>query len=126
MPAAVWLLLSSIFGALAVACGAFGAHGLKGRLGVAELAIFDLAARYHMYHALALMGLAFLASQFQHPALRVAGWCFSLGIFLFSGSIYALALCGYRWLSAFAPLGGLAFIAGWLALAWAALIKVLR
>jgi uncharacterized membrane protein YgdD (TMEM256/DUF423 family) len=103
---------------LAVAAGAFGAHALRSRLEPASLAIFEIGARYQMYHAIGLIAVAFAASQW--PAARTAvwaGWLFVAGTILFSGSLYLLALTGLRWLGAVAPLGGLAFMLGWLCLA---------
>src|SRR3974390_1709714 len=92
----VWLLLAAINGFLAVAAGAFAAHGLQGRLDVHALSLFETAARYHMYHALA-MGLAALAGRgAAHSAATLAAAFFLVGIVLFSGSLYALALTGVR------------------------------
>ena len=102
---------------IAIATGAFGAHALKTRLEPASLAIFEIGARYQMYHALGLIAVAFAVSQW--PASRTAGWAgwlFVAGTVLFSGSLYALALTGVRWLGAVAPLGGLALMLGWLCL----------
>jgi uncharacterized membrane protein YgdD (TMEM256/DUF423 family) len=117
----VWLLIAAINGALAVGFGAFGAHGLQGRLDAHHMEIFETAARYHMYHALA-MGIAALAarnSTASTPAHAAAGF-FLVGIILFSGSLYLLAFTGARALGFITPFGGLAFLAGWIALAWAA------
>lgn len=103
---------------IAVAAGAFGAHALRSRLEPASLAIFETGARYQMYHAIGLIAVAFAVSQW--PAARTAvwaGWLFVAGTILFSGSLYLLALTGLRWLGAVAPLGGLAFMLGWLCLA---------
>lgn len=103
---------------IAVAAGAFGAHALRSRLEPASLAIFEIGARYQMYHAIGLIAVAFAVSQW--PAARTAawaGWLFVAGTILFSGSLYLLALTGMRWLGAVAPLGGLAFMLGWLCLA---------
>ncbi len=103
---------------LSVAAGAFGAHGLRQRLAPELLAVFETAARYQMYHALALLAVAWAARRRQDAAIRFAGWCFVIGTVLFSGSLYTLALSGQHWLGAVTPLGGLAFLLGWLALAW--------
>ena len=112
------------FGALAafvaVALGAFAAHGLKSRLDPIMLATFETGVRYHMYHALALLAVAWAAARWPSAAVNASGWLFVAGIVLFSGSLYALSLSGVRWLGAITPLGGLAFLAGWLCLAWAA------
>jgi uncharacterized membrane protein YgdD (TMEM256/DUF423 family) len=111
-----WLVLAGVFGALGVGAGAFGAHGLKAVLSPEMLAVWETAARYHLIHAAALLGVAALAER-QTPGVRVAGIAFSIGIVVFSGSLYSLALSGIGWLGAITPFGGLAFILGWLALA---------
>jgi uncharacterized membrane protein YgdD (TMEM256/DUF423 family) len=85
------------------------------------MAIFETAARYHMYHALALIAVAAIATRLQGRGADVAGWLFVAGTVVFSGSLYLLALGGPRWLGAVTPLGGLCFIVGWVALAWSAL-----
>jgi len=115
-----WLVLAAINGFLAVAFGAFAAHGLQGRIEAHALAIFETAARYHMYHALA-MGLAALCQR--GAAATAAQWAagfFLAGIVLFSGSLYLLALTAFRPLAFVTPIGGLAFLMGWAALAWTA------
>jgi uncharacterized membrane protein YgdD (TMEM256/DUF423 family) len=113
-----WLRLGAILGGLAVAGGAFAAHGLEDRLDERGLTLFETAARYQMYHALALVAVGLLAgSDRAGRALGVAGWSFSLGVLLFSGSRYALALSGVRWLGAITPIGGVLFLVGWAALA---------
>lgn len=106
---------------LAVGLGAFGAHALKARLAPDMLAIFEVGVRYHMYHALALLAVAWACTRWPGGAPVAAGWLFIAGTLLFSGSLYALALTGIRWLGAITPLGGLAFIVGWGCLAWAAI-----
>jgi uncharacterized membrane protein YgdD (TMEM256/DUF423 family) len=108
---------------LAVLSGAFAAHGLKTMLDAQQLALFETAARYQMYHALALLVVGILASvqQFSKALLKMAAFAFILGIFLFCGSLYLLALSGITWLGAITPLGGTAFLAGWLAIMIAAL-----
>ena len=103
--------------AIAVAAGAFAAHGLRERLETHALEVFETGARYHMYHALAMILAALVATS----GARTAGWIFQGGIVLFSGSLYALALTEVKWLGAITPIGGLAFLAGWAALAWSAL-----
>ena len=112
--------LGSIAALLAVALGAFAAHGLKSRLDAAMLAAFETGVRYHMYHALALLAVAWAAARWPGSAVNLSGWLFVAGIVLFSGSLYALSLSGVRWLGAITPIGGVAFLAGWLCLAWAA------
>lgn len=115
----MWLIHAAMSGFIAVAAGAFAAHGLKGRLSVDSLAVFETGARYQMYHALALLAVAWLAHAAPSIAVNVAGWAFVIGTVLFSGSLYALALTGVKWLGAVTPLGGAAFLVGWAALAWA-------
>lgn len=112
--------LGALFAGLAVAAGAFGAHGLKARLAPDLLEVFETAARYQMYHALGLLAVAWAAARWPQPAVTAAGWCFVAGIVVFCGSLYVLSLTGTRWLGAITPLGGLAFMVGWLALALAA------
>lgn len=111
--------IGALLAFLAVAAGAFGAHTLRGRLEPDLLAVFETGARYHMYHSLALLLSAWAAARWPGLASRAAGWLFVAGILVFSGSLYLLALTGTRWLGAVTPLGGLAFLLGWLALGWA-------
>ena len=112
--------LGALSGFLAVLAGAFGAHALRNRLAPDLLAIFETAARYQMYHALALIGAVWVGFRSPTPLAAWAGWLFVTGTVLFSGSLYALALTGVRWLGAITPLGGAAFLAGWACLAVAA------
>jgi uncharacterized membrane protein YgdD (TMEM256/DUF423 family) len=116
-----FLALGAISAAISVAAGAFGAHALKARLSTDLLAIFETGARYQMYHALGLGLAAWAASRSPGASASWAGWLFVVGTVLFSGSLYALTLTGVRALGAVTPLGGVAFIAGWIALAVAAL-----
>ena len=111
-----FVLLGAVSGFLAVAIGAFAAHGLKGRLSPDLFEVFEVGARYHMYHALALFGTAWAITRWPGTAATTAGWCFVAGTVLFSGSLYALALTGIRPLGAITPLGGVCFLAGWVAL----------
>ncbi|MCG6989312.1 MAG: DUF423 domain-containing protein [Gemmatimonadetes bacterium] len=113
--------LGAIFGFLAVALGAFGAHGLRGRLTPNDMAVYETGVRFQMYHALALLAVAWAATRWPVGTLRLAGWLFVVGIVLFSGSLYALVLTGHRALGAVTPLGGLSFLAAWALLAWTAL-----
>lgn len=118
-----FLVLGALSAGISVAAGAFGAHALKARLSPDLLAIFETGARYEMYHALGLVAAAWAASRGPAAAGAAAwaGWLFVAGTVLFSGSLYALALTGVRALGAVTPLGGVAFLAGWIALAIAAL-----
>ena len=117
----IFVILGAVFGALSVAAGAFGAHALRGQLEPRMLEVFETAARYQMYHALALFAAAWLYQQTQAPAAQLAGWAFVAGILLFSGSLYAMSFTGFRGLGAITPIGGVAFMVGWAALAVAAL-----
>ena len=105
---------------VAVAAGAFGAHGLEGRVEPRLVEVFETAARYQMYHALGLLALGLAAARWPDPLWGVAGALFGIGILVFSGSLYTLALTGIGWLGAVTPAGGLAFLAGWAAAAAAA------
>ena len=115
------LLAGAVAGFIAVAFGAFGAHGLRSRLSPDMLAVFETGVRYHMYHALALLLTAALAGRADSRAVVAAGWLFVAGIVLFSGSLYLLAVTGITGLGAITPFGGVAFLAGWICLAVAAL-----
>lgn len=112
-----FLLIGAVAGFLAVGLGAFGAHGLRGRLSPDMLAVFETGVRYHMYHALAIVLVSLIAARADGWLVRAAGWLFTAGIVLFSGSLYALALSGVTVLGAVTPVGGLAFLAGWACLA---------
>jgi uncharacterized membrane protein YgdD (TMEM256/DUF423 family) len=118
MKEAIWLQLGATWGFLAVAIGAFGAHGLKERLeSLGQTANFQTASHYQMYCALALLAVGLLAIHGRSStALTVAGWSFLLGSLIFSGSLYILAATGLKWLGAITPLGGLLILAGWAAL----------
>jgi uncharacterized membrane protein YgdD (TMEM256/DUF423 family) len=120
--AAPFALAGCISAFIAVAAGAFGAHSLRSRLTPDLLAVFETGARYQMYHALALLALAWAATRWPGLSIRAAGWLFIGGTLLFSGSLYLMALTGSRWLGAITPIGGLLFLAGWLAFA-AGLVK---
>jgi uncharacterized membrane protein YgdD (TMEM256/DUF423 family) len=98
----------------AVSLGAFGAHALKGRLSAEMLAVWHTGVEYHIYHALGLLAVGLVATQLPESALlKWSGWLMLAGILLFSGSLYALALSGERWLGAITPVGGIAFLAAW-------------
>lgn len=116
-----FLALGALSAGIAVALGAFAAHALKARLEAQLLAAFEVGARYQMYHALALVAVGLLAERRSSRLLGASGALFLAGTVLFSGSLYALSLTGIRGLGAITPFGGLAFLAGWLCLAAAAL-----
>lgn len=115
----IFVVIGSLSALLAVAAGAFGAHALRETFGAAPdlQNTFETAVRYHMYHSLGLLAAAWAASRWPGSLADYAGWLFLAGIVLFSGSLYGLSLTGVRWLGAITPLGGLAFMAGWAALA---------
>jgi uncharacterized membrane protein YgdD (TMEM256/DUF423 family) len=116
----LFFALGCAAGFLAVGLGAFGAHALKARLSPELLSTFEVGVRYQMYHALALLAVGWACTRWPGAAVNASGWLFVAGIVLFSGSLYVLSLTGVRWLGAIAPIGGAAFLAGWLCLAWAA------
>lgn len=116
----LFFVIGSLSAFLAVALGAFAAHALKGRLDADLLVTFEVGVRYQMYHALALLAVGWAYTRWPGAALTAGGWLFVLGTVVFSGSLYALSLSGMRWLGAVTPFGGLALLAGWLCLAWAA------
>lgn len=117
-----FLLLGSINAFLAVVLGAFGAHGLKDKLTPDQLAVYQTGVQYHMYHALGLILVAILADRLAGSSLITwSGWSMFIGILLFSGSLYALTLTGIKVLGAITPIGGVAFLIGWLLLFVAAL-----
>lgn len=117
----VFVILGALSAALGVAAGAFGAHALRGRLTPDLLSVFETGVRYHLVHALALLVVAWATTRWPGRAVNAAGWLFLAGTLLFCGSLYALSLSGMRGLGAITPLGGIAFIAGWAALAWGVL-----
>ena len=113
-----FLLIGSVAGFLGVALGAFGAHGLRGRLSPEMMQVFETGVRYHLYHALAIVATAAIMGRIDGSRLLlVAGWSFTAGIVLFSGSLYVVALTGISVFGAITPIGGLAFLAGWACLA---------
>jgi len=113
-----FLLAASLAGFLAVALGAFGAHALKARLSPDLLAVWHTAVQYQFYHVLALLAVVLLMTNgaLESTALKIAGIAFVIGMVVFSGSLYVLCLSGVRWLGAITPLGGAAFLVGWVAL----------
>lgn len=115
--AKLFLALGSINALLVVLIGAFGAHALKARLTVENMAVFQTGVQYHFYHAIGLILLGLIALQIPiTPYLRWSGWLMLVGIILFSGSLYALSITNIRWLGMITPLGGTAFILAWLML----------
>lgn len=110
-----FLVVAAILGGFSVAAGAFGAHALKEKLSEQAISIFETAARYQMYHALALLLVALLLSRAEtaQSTLIAAGVSFIAGVVFFSGSLYALSFTGIKWLGAIAPLGGVGFLVGW-------------
>lgn len=118
IPERLFALIGAISGMTAVAAGAFASHALKQRLPTEMLDVFETAARYQIYHALAMIAVAWAAGRWGVPQLTWAGWLFVAGTVLFSGSLYTLALSGIRTLGAVTPLGGICFLAGWACMAW--------
>lgn len=122
MNARACVLAAAIALVAAVALGAFGAHAVKSRLAPDSFAIYQTAVQYHFWHALGLLGVGILMAQWPTAhALAWTSWLLIAGLFFFCGSLYALALTGASWLGALTPIGGAAFIAAWLSLAWVAL-----
>jgi uncharacterized membrane protein YgdD (TMEM256/DUF423 family) len=116
-----FLLLGALAAFLAVALGAFGAHGLRARLSPDMMAVFQTGVQYHMYHALALILVSGIMGRMSGWLIQTAGWCFAAGIVFFSGSLYLLAVTGVTTLGAITPIGGLLFLIGWALLAFAAI-----
>ena len=115
--AKLFLALGSINALLVVLIGAFGAHALKARLTVENMAVFQTGVQYHFYHAVGLILLGLIALQIPiTPYLRWSGWLMLVGIILFSGSLYALSITNIRWLGMITPFGGMTFIIAWLML----------
>ncbi|MFB8788928.1 MAG: DUF423 domain-containing protein [Potamolinea sp.] len=111
----IFLFVAAILGGISVAAGAFGAHALKEKLSEQAISIFETAARYQMYHALALLLVALLLSRTEtaQSTLTAAGISFIAGVVIFSGSLYSLSFTGIKWLGAITPLGGVGFLVGW-------------
>jgi uncharacterized membrane protein YgdD (TMEM256/DUF423 family) len=114
----LFFTIGAVSALIGVALGAFAAHALKLRLDASLLATFEVGVRYQMYHALALLGTAWASTRWPGSFVTASGWLFVLGTIVFSGSLYALTLTGWRWAGAITPIGGVAFLAGWLCLAW--------
>lgn len=119
--ARLWVAVGAVNAMLSVAAGAFGAHALRSRLEPRMLEVFEVGARYQMFHALGMLAVAWVASQ--RAEASAAGWAMLAGVVLFSGSLYAMALSGVRALGAVTPFGGVAFLVGWGLLARAALLR---
>ena len=115
----IFFVIGSILGGIAVATGAFGAHGLKSIVEAEMLSTWEKAVRYQMFHALAFFALSWAVNQWpsQTKILNLGGWFFLAGEVLFSGSLYLLVLSGVKWLGAITPFGGVAFVAGWVCMA---------
>jgi uncharacterized membrane protein YgdD (TMEM256/DUF423 family) len=121
MSGTTWMRVGAVLGGLGVIMGAFGAHGLKEYMNERSLEVFETAAKYQMYHAMALLAVGLLALHGRSGLmLNLAGWSFLAGTLIFSGTLYALSLSGIRWLGAITPIGGVGLILGWFALAIAA------
>ncbi len=119
-----WLVFfGAVNGFVAVSAGAFGAHALRERLSTRAMEIFELASRYQLIHALAILACAAIVVRTESLAANAAGWCFVCGTVIFSGSLYALALSGISKLGAITPIGGLLFLAGWALLAYSAITR---
>ncbi len=112
------MIMGAVLAALAVAFGAFGAHGLKSRISPDDFTIFETAVKYHMIHALALMILGIIGFHYPDKVVQLPAYVMMLGIFVFSGSLYTLVMAGIRWMGAVTPIGGLALIISWILLAF--------
>ena len=120
----LFYICAGVAGFLGVALGAFAAHALKASLSPDLLVVFETGVRYQMYHVFALCAAAWGYARWPSRPFALAGGLFAAGIVVFSGSLYLLAFTGVRWLGAITPLGGLAFLAGWLCLTWGAATKM--
>ena len=112
--------IGSLYAFLGIAAGAFGTHALRGRTSPEMLAVFETGVRYQMYHAFALMAVAWAQTRWPGAAVRAAGWLLAAGTLIFSGSLYGLSLTGVRAFGAITPIGGAAQLAGWICLIVAA------
>lgn len=113
-------MLGAVNGFFAVALGAFGAHALKDKLTPELMNDFQIGAHYHLTHALALLAVGLLAGRVPSKPAGAAGWLFTVGILVFCGSLYLLAITGKKWLGAITPIGGACFLSGWICLFLAA------
>lgn len=111
-----WIVIAAVLGLTGVAAGAFGAHALKSRITPEKLTSFEVGVRYQMYHALALFAVAWVISKRPSRAATAAGVCMTIGVAMFSGSIYGLSLTEQRWLGPVTPIGGALMMVGWLML----------
>jgi len=116
----LFLMIGALSGAMSVAAGAFGSHGLRAKLEPRLLEVFETAARYQMYHALALIAVAWAATRWPGSTINASGWLFVAGTVIFSGSLYAYTLTGTRTFAMITPIGGVCFVLGWILLALAA------
>ncbi|MFW9821855.1 MAG: DUF423 domain-containing protein [Candidatus Thorarchaeota archaeon] len=114
----LWLIIGTISAALAVIMGAFGAHILEPIVSEGDFITYQKAVRYQMYHSFGLIVVALLSSQGLYKPLKIAGWCFFIGIILFSGSLYLIVFTGLRGFGVITPVGGVAFVLGWISLAF--------
>ena len=114
----IFIVVASLSACIAVGLGAFAAHALKEKLSPDLFSIWEVGVRYHMYHALGLIAVAWVVAQFPESNAAIAGWFFVGGTVIFSGSLYVLSLTGERWIGAITPLGGVCFLIGWVWLAW--------
>ena len=110
--------MGALLAALGVAAGAFGAHALQTRIAAPRLDTWEIAVRYQVYHALALLALAWAVDRWPAAGLQLGAWLLLAGTIIFAATLYTIALGGPRWLGAITPLGGLCLIAGWLVIAW--------
>lgn len=114
----MFFVVGALSAFMGVAAGAFGAHGLKSHLSAEMLSVFEVGVRYQMYHAFALIAVACAQAKWPSVLVTTGGWLFVIGTILFSGSLYLLSVTGVKWLGMITPLGGLAFLAGWICVAW--------
>ena len=114
----ILLIIGSLFAAFSVLLGAFGAHGLKNRLSIEDLAIFETAVRYQMYHALGILLMGVASFYLTEKLVSIPAYFLILGIIIFSGSLFLLVFTNLRWFGAITPIGGLCLIIGWLLLAY--------
>jgi len=113
----LFFIIGALFGFLGVAAGAFGAHALRSKLPPDMLTVFEVGIRYQMYHALALLAVAWAATQFHQGLAHTSGWLFVIGTIIFSGSLYLLTFTGVKTWGAVTPIGGVLLLAGWITLA---------